>query len=198
MNELQFPISLQFKISTLASDFVAKDAEERTLAYVRQKLFKLKEDIGVYSDESRAEKMYSIMANKWLDFSASYLFYNVHNLPIGRVARKGWKSLWQARYEVYDGADNQDLLIQEENAWIKVADALLGEIPILSFFTGYFFNPSYVVNRPDGTLVARLTKKPSFFGRKFEITKEAPFEEGEEERILLSLMMLVLLERRRG
>jgi len=60
------------------------------------------------------------------------------------------------------------------------------------------FNPSYIVSRPDGTQVVRLQKQPSFFGRRFVVTQFGPFEQGEEVRILLGLMMMILLERRRG
>jgi hypothetical protein len=74
----------------------------------------------------------------------------------------------------------------------------LSEIPILGIFTGYFFNPSYNITRPDGTIVAKFKKMPSFFGRKFELTQVASLEDGEEERIKLGLMMMALLERRKG
>jgi hypothetical protein len=198
MNRLQFPLSLRFKISTFSSDFVAKDAQDRTIAYVRQKMFKLKEDVSVFSDESKERLQFSIKANKWLDFSASYQFLDSEGMNCGRVVRKGWKSIWKARYEIYDELDNQDLLIQEENAWVKVADSFLGELPILGFFTGYLFNPKYIVTRPDGTEVARLIKNPSFFGRKFNIEQLGDCDVNEEARLLLALMMMVLLERRRG
>jgi len=75
---------------------------------------------------------------------------------------------------------------------------LLSEIPILGIFTGYVFNPEYHITRPDGTLVFKLKKQASFFGRKFKLTNEALVEPGEEERILVGLMMMLLLERRRG
>jgi hypothetical protein len=41
-------------------------------------------------------------------------------------------------------------------------------------------------------------KMPSLMGRTFQLTKEAEFESGEEDRIKLGLMMMSLLERRRG
>ena len=53
MKNIQFPIKLKFNISTFRNDFVATDADARTIAYVSQKLFKLKEDITVYTDESK-------------------------------------------------------------------------------------------------------------------------------------------------
>lgn len=205
MEKLQFaftknayPLRFIFKITTLANDFVAKDANDELVAYVRQKLFRLIEDINVYEDEQKTILKYNIKANKWIDFSASYLFTDANGRETGRVARKGWASIWKARYEIYDEKQRQDLLIREENAWTKLGDAVFSEIPVLGMFTGYFFNPAYTVTRPDGTLVARLKKEASFFGIRFTVDKLSEFEEGEEERILLGLMMMILLERRRG
>jgi hypothetical protein len=198
MKNLHFPLDFTFKISTLANDFVVKDADGLTVAFVRQKLFKFIEEVNVYSDETRSEHLYTIKANKWLDFSAAYAFLNNDGREIGRVARKGWTSLWKAHYEIYDKNQQQDLIIREENGWIKVADTVFGQIPVLGLFTGYFFNPSYLVTRPNGEAVARLQKEKSFFGRKFSVSKLTEFEPGEEERIPLSLMMMILLERRRG
>ena len=198
MKALHFPLDFTFKISTLSNDFVVKDATGLTVAFVRQKMFKFIEEVNVYSDETRSELQYTIKANKWLDFSAAYAFIDQHGRELGRVARKGWTSLWKAHYEIYDENQQQDLIIREENGWIKVADAILGEIPVLGIFTGYFFNPSYVVTRPNGEAVARLKKEKSFFGRKFSVEKLTAFVPGEKERIPLSLMMMILLERRRG
>ena len=198
MQNLKFPLQFQFKITTLSNDFVALDSSGATVAYVKQKMFKLVDEIGVFSDELKVTKLFSINANKWVDFSATYTFTNDRGQDIGRIARKGWKSIWKSRYEIYDDKQKQDLLIQEENAWVKVGDAFLSEIPILGILTGYLFNPAYIVTRPNGTQVVRLKKEPSFFGRKFTVTKLNEFETGEEARIVLGLMMMILLERRRG
>ncbi len=198
VNDINFPLSLTFKIATIANDFVVKDANDTTISYVKQKMFKFVEDIEVFNNESQASKLYQIKANKWIDFSATYIFTNATGAEIGRVARKGWASMWKSRYEIYDENQQQDLLIEEDNAWVKVADAVLSQIPFLGILTGYLFNPSYSVKRPDGTVVASLKKVPSFFGRRFSVDKLAEFELGEEERIVLSLMMMILLERRKG
>lgn len=199
MNEkIIYPLDLKFNIASLANDFTATDAEGLTIAYVRQKMFKLKEKVTVFSDKTKTVKKYQIKADKWLDFNTSYNFTNSEGRELGRVARKGWKSIWKVKYELYDETDKQDLIIKEENAWVKVFDSLLGEIPILGIFTGYLFNPKYSITRPDCTIVARLSKQKSFFGRHFTIDKLTDFEEGEELRVFLGSMMMLLLERRRG
>ena len=198
MNSLNFPLNLTFKISTFSNDFVAKDNNGITVAYVRQKMLKLLEEVQVFGSESRSELNYTIRADRWLDFSASYSFTNRAGYEVGKIVRKGWASIWKAHYEILDENRQQDLLVREENPWIKILDSMLGEVPILGILTGYLFHPAYIVTRPNGTLVARLKKEPSFFGRRFTIDKLAEFEKGEEERILLGLMMLILLEKRRG
>ncbi len=198
MQNLSFPLDFSFKISTLANDFTAKDSKGQTVAYVRQKLLKLIDEITVYNNETKSIVQYTIKANKWIDFSATYTFSNKMGKEIGRIARKGWASIWKAHYEIFDENQKPDLIVREENGWIKLADALFSEIPIVGILTGYVFNPTYIVTRPDGTEVVRLKKEPSFWGRRFSVNKLNEFEEGEEERILLGLMMMILLERRRG
>lgn len=105
------------------------------------------------------------------------------------------KSIWKANYEILDENGLLEYTISEENPWAKVMDGLMGEIPVVSIFTGYLFNPKYIVTTPDGAIVVRLTKEPSFFGRRFRMDKLADIP-GDEERIMPSLMLL--LERRRG
>ena len=198
MTDLNFPISFEFKITTLSNDFTARDADGKMIAYVRQKMFKFKEDIEVFSDESRAKVNYRIKADKWIDFSAAYSFTDDKGQELGKVARKGWSSIWKANYDIIDQKQEPQYKIREENAWVKVADGLLGQIPILSYFTGYLFNPSYIVTDKNGEILVRLKKDPSFFGRKFSVSQVKPTDADDDHRIMLSLMMLVLLERNRG
>lgn len=198
MKNLQFPLELTFKITTLSNDFIVRDVNGIIVGYIKQKMFKLKEDITVYNDDTKSTVGYKIKADRWLDFSAAYSMTDSFGNYIGKIARKGWASLWKARYEIYDENNKQDLMVHEENAWVKVFDALLCEIPFLGIISGYFFNPSYIVTRPDGTAVARLQKERSFWGRKFSVNTLSQFEKGEDERLMLGIMMMILLERRRG
>ncbi|WP_371259614.1 hypothetical protein [Calothrix sp. 336/3] len=60
------------------------------------------------------------------------------------------------------------------------------------------FNPVYLVCREDGTVVMRLEKIPSFLSRKFTIKPIDKVDGREEQQIILSLMMMLLLEKNRG
>ncbi|GAB5419093.1 MAG: hypothetical protein Crog4KO_06010 [Crocinitomicaceae bacterium] len=199
MAELSFPMEFTFKIGTIWNDFVAKDANGSVVAYVRQKMFKLKESVSVYNNDAKSVLLFKISADRWIDYNASYRFtVGESETATGRVGRKGRKSIWKATYEIFDVDDTLEFTIREENPWAKVWDALLGEIPVISMFTGYLANPRYVIENTDGQAVIRFKKKPSFFGRHFTLEKVGELNKDQGERVLLSLMMMSLLERRRG
>lgn len=199
LKNLNYPLKFTFRIGTMSNDFVIEDSASSTLAYVRQKLFKFIEEIQVFSDTGKTNLEFTIKANKWIDFSATYTFTDKNGIEKGRVARKGWASIWKARYDVYDQNQHLAFHILEENAWVKFMDGLFGDIPVLGILSGYVFNPKYIVGRPDGSKVMRLKKTPSFFGRRFTLDKIGPTNNtSEDECIVLSLMMMILLERRRG
>jgi uncharacterized protein YxjI len=195
---MNYPIHFSFKILAIASQIYIRDSSGNLLAYVKQKLFKLKEDINVFGDEGQTQLLYNIKADRVLDFSAKYNFTDARGTFLGSIKRKGMRSLWRASYEIYDASDSQVMKINEENGWVKVIDALVGELPIVGMFTGYFFNPSYIVSRVDDRPVARLAKQPAFLEGKFEMTRIGDMSEDEEPRVVLSLLTMTLLERARG
>jgi uncharacterized protein YxjI len=194
---MNYPLQLTFKTLAIAQQLSATDATGKLVFYVKQKAFKLKEDVTVFGDEAQTQPLFHIRAEKMLDFNARFNFTDAEGKVVGAVKRKGMKSLWKTHYEIFEG-ENVLLTINEENPWIKVLDGLLGEVPVLGLLTGYFFNPAYLVTRSDGTLVLRLKKQPAFFEGRFLIEKYVEFQPGEEARALLGLIMMVLLERRRG
>lgn len=199
LNNLNYPLDFKFKITTLASDFNITDRHGNYVAYVRQKMFKLKEDVIVFNDESKSKELFRIKANQWIDFNASYSLNDlIDNKNFGRMARKGVRSIWKASYDILDAHDQQKFKIQEDNAWVRFWDGFVGEIPIIGMFTGYFLNPSYTVTGVDGKAYFKLKKMPSFFGRRFQLDRLIDIDDEEESLVILSLLMMVLLERARG
>jgi uncharacterized protein YxjI len=198
MQNVQFPINFKFKITSLANDFTATDAGGNVIAYVKQKMFKFKEDISIFSDETQTKVMYKIKADRWLDFSAAYSFYDENGNEFGKIVRKGWRSIWKTNYELIDQNDQPQYKITEENAWVKVLDSLFGQIPVLNIFTGYFFNPTYLLTNSNEDTIVKLKKQASFFGRNFEVEKIGSIDNDDDDRIMLGLMMMILLERHKG
>lgn len=203
---LNYPLKLKFKFR-LSPQFSLVDANGEMIGWAAQKLFRLKESVTVFSDSSRKETLYSIGADRIMDFGARYHFSDATGKPFGAVQRVGLKSLWRANYNILGATPNPvssrepqsaAMTIREENPWIKVIDGALEIIPFAELFTGYILHPAYNVTRPDGRLVMRIQKQAAFFESRFLVEKKGELDPLEEQRVLLSLIMLVLLERDRG
>jgi hypothetical protein len=195
---MNYPLKLSFKLLALASQIYIRDSSGNLIGYVKQKLLKIKEDINVFADEQQTRHLFNIKADRVIDFSARYNFTDSAGRAIGAIKRKGMRSIFKANYEIFDGTGVQVMQIHEENGWIKVMDSLVGELPVIGMFTGYFFNPSYIVERTNGTAVARLKKQAAFFEGVFELESLSQLSEDEETRVLLSVLTMTLLERSRG
>jgi len=195
---LNYPINLSFKKLAIASQIYIRDSNETLLGYVKQKLFKLKEDINIFADESQTQIRFNIKADRVIDFSARYNFTDGSGNPIGSIKRQGMRSIWKANYEISDASGNQVLNIKEENGWVKVVDALVGEIPIVGIFSGYMFNPAYIISKTDGNPVARLAKQPAFLEGRFQLTSLTALDNNQESLVLLGVLAMTMLERGRG
>ena len=139
---MQYPLSLSFKIMALAPQIFVRDANGDVVCYVKQKMFKLKEAVTVFRDQTKTDVFCEIKADRVIDWSAKYSFFDASGESFGSVKRKGMKSIWKAHYEVYDEADNHISNISEENPMAKVMDSVLGEIPIVGFFPATCSTPS--------------------------------------------------------
>jgi hypothetical protein len=197
--DIQYPLTLSFKIIALASQATVTDANGRVVCYTRQKLLKFREHVEVWTDKNRSSRLADIKANRMIDWSARYHSTDASGTPIGSVGRRGWRSIWKANYQVFNpGDDLPDFSIHEENPWSKVADSVLGGIPILGMLTGFFFHPRYIATRSDSTPAMRMAKESAFFEGRFRIEKVGNLTKREQLNLLLSFMMLVMLERQRG
>jgi len=203
LTNAQYPLFVSFKILALAPQLHITDSSGRSLVYVKQKLFKFKEKVEIFTDKSKSTKLGTIKANKVLDWSARYFFESNEAQPraIGSVGRKGMRSIWKASYEVFNpGDETPDYHISEENPASKIFDSLLGQVPIVGMATSYLFNPKYLATQKNsGEGVMRVTKKPALWEGKFQIDKLSQDLSSQQElNLIFSYIMLLLLERSRG
>ena len=84
---MNYPIELTFKLLALASQIYIRDADGNLIGYVKQKLFKLKEDINVFADESQSKLLFNIKDDRVIDFSARYNFTSSSGQFIGSIKR---------------------------------------------------------------------------------------------------------------
>ena len=79
---MKYPLNLSFKLLAIAQQITGTDAAGQVVFYVKQKAFKLKEAVTVFADVEQTKPMYTIKADRVIDFSARYDF-NDQNLTVG-------------------------------------------------------------------------------------------------------------------
>ena len=195
---MNFPLDIRFRIIAIASQLTVRDATGVLLCYVKQKAFRLKEDVVVFGDEAQSRPLYRIQADRVLDISAQYGITEASTgRALGSVRRRGMRSFWRAHYEV-EREGKTMFTIQEENPWVKVVDGFLGEVPVLGMLSGYLFHPAYRVTNAAGAPVLRAVKRPAFWEGRFQVEALTPLPDDEERLAVLAILMMLLLERQRS
>lgn len=194
---MDYPLTLTFKIIAISPQMAVTDAAEKLVFYVKQKAFKLREQVTVFGDREQTRPVAYIKADRMLDISATYGFEDPQGRRFGAVKRAGMRSIWRAYYEVLRGEETV-FTIREDNALVKFMDGVLYQIPILGALSGYVFHPSYTVARPDGTHVLAIRKQPAMWEGRFTIEKASELTPDEEAVATLSILMMLMLERSRG
>jgi len=196
--KVKYPLELSFRIIALASQIYVKDAQGNSVFYVKQKMFKLKENIEIYNDETKSQLLFTLKADRIIDFSPQHTLTDANNQECGIIKRNGGRSLWKADYTIT--VEGQQYTIKEHDAWVKVLDTLLGMVPIIGAFSGYLFHPKYDIVDNNQKQLATLVKTPAFFEGRFQLEAEALANmDAQKQTIFAALTMVVaLMERSRG
>ena len=103
-----------FKI--LGAAFHVYDEAGNLVMYSKQKAFKLKEDIRLYSDESMKVELLTITARSVIDFSAAYdVIDPLAKQKVGALRRKGWSSLARDSWMLLNARDQEIGTVQEDS-----------------------------------------------------------------------------------
>ncbi|MBK8024555.1 MAG: hypothetical protein IPK19_24785 [Chloroflexi bacterium] len=204
MSLYQYPLNLRFKLIALAPRITVTDASGRQVAYVHQKLWNLKEDVRIYTDEQKSREVFRINADRIIDVRAKYHFTDsATGQPLGYVQPRALMTIWRATYHIYDANGTVTHHIREDNPWVKVLDTLFQEIPFVGMFAGYLLHPSFTVYRgsePEDLSmpVLNLKKEPAFFEGVFTLDRLGEMSPQDEQRALLATMLMIQFMRRRG
>ena len=118
--------------------------------YVEQKMFRLREDIRVFGDESKTQELLLIQARNILDFSAAYdVIEAASGQKVGVLRRKGLHSMLRDEWEVLDAGDQPIGMLFEDS---------VGQALLRRFLLGSFLPQNYDITLGDER-VADLRQK---------------------------------------
>jgi len=97
---------LKRQVFALTGKFRYYDPNGNLIMFSEQKMFKLREDIRVFADESKMQEVLQIKARQIIDFSAAYdVIDSAYNQKVGVLRRKGMRSILRDEWEVLDAND---------------------------------------------------------------------------------------------
>lgn len=121
---------LRRQVFALAGKFRVYDPSENLVLFSEQKMFRLREDIRIYSDETKSQEVLTIKARQIIDFSAAYdVMDSMTGEKVGVLRRKGWRSLLRDEWEVLDSNDQvRGLLFEDTIQLALLRRFLLGSL----------------------------------------------------------------------
>jgi len=188
-NENQY--ELQQKVLAIAQQYRILDSSGNLVGYVKQKAFKLKEDIRVFADDSMQQEVLLIKQQQVLDFSGAFAVSDpaTGNL-VGYLKRKGLKSILRDKWEILD---TKGQIFGE----ISEADSALATlrrfIPFLAFIPKTY---EVMVN---GQLVATFKQKVKIIGDIWHLDFSADANRVLDRRLgICGALMMSMVERKKG
>ncbi|HUF37663.1 MAG TPA: hypothetical protein VMN57_04000 [Anaerolineales bacterium] len=105
------------------------DPSKRLVLFSEQRMFKLKEDIRVYADESKSAEVLTIRARSVIDFSAAYDVIDVAaGEKVGVLRRKGLRSMLRDEWELLDPRDALIGVLTEDSLQLALLRRLLSSL----------------------------------------------------------------------
>ena len=175
------------KIIALVGKILVTDAAGATLAFSRQKAFKLREEIRVFTDDSEGTLLLMIKARNIIDFGATYDVTAPDGRVVGALRRKGFKSMVRDQWMVLGPGDSVDGSLDEAGGTgLALARRF---IP----FVAWFVSQDYTMTA-NGSTVARMQRNRNPFVSRLEVQVERGAAAAQRRLLLAAAVLLLIIE----
>jgi hypothetical protein len=117
-------------LKLFGNEFRVLDANGNQVLFSRQKAFKLREDIRVWTGDDMQTEMLWIQARKIIDFAAAYdVIDSTTGQKVGALKRKGLKSIVRDEWILMDANDAEIGKFQEDSVGMAILRRFINIIP---------------------------------------------------------------------
>lgn len=182
----QFTIRRKF-FKIFGAAFHIYDANNNIVGYCKQKAFKLKEDIRIFTDESMSQELIRIAARSIIDFSATYDIINPDGSAAGSMRRKGMASTFvRDEWLLLDAKGQQVGTIKEDGSIM----------PLLRRYVEWvsLFSPeSFTLTRSNGSVAAKFRQHFNPIVYRMGVTLSDDFDPNEplDEMVVLAAACVI-------
>ncbi len=178
-------------LKVLGAAFHVYDESGSVVAYCQQKAFKLREDIRLYTDESKTEELLTMKARSIIDFGVTFDIMLPSGETIGSLRRKGMKSMFRDSWLMYSPEGAEIATMQEDSGALAILRRLHEVFAI--------FSPQkFQITKTDGTHVATLRTHFNLFVYRLGVTVHVEDEEVDELMVLAAACLIAAIEGRQG
>lgn len=173
------------KVLALAGQvYIYDETQKELLAYVKQKMFTLKEDITVYKDETKGQPIMKIKALHMVDFAAAYEVIDLEKeKKVGLLQRKGFKSMFKDEWLILNKSNEVIARLKEASGLSALASRMISMIP-----------QKYVIEMEgSGEQVAQINQKFGMIAHKFNADFSLDRDEQLDRRLGIAAIILLLI-----
>jgi hypothetical protein len=121
------------KILTIfGASFHVYDSSGAVVAFCRQKAFKLREDIRLFTDESMSTELLTMKTRSIIDFGATYDVALPSGETIGSLRRKGLSSLARDSWIIFGPEGKELATLKEDSTTMAILRRIHGAFALLS------------------------------------------------------------------
>ena len=162
------------------------DQDNNLVFFAKQKAFKLKEDIRIYSDESQTDELLTIKTPQILDIVA---IYNVTDATtgesVGAIRRRGIKAIVKDEW-IFLSTDGQEIgKLAEKSVMSAIMSRLIKLIP-----------QKYIVVLPDSREIAEIKQHFNPFVLKYTMNIAEGISPIDPRLLIAAGILLASIERR--
>jgi uncharacterized protein YxjI len=181
--------TIKKKVLTVWNKYWIQDQRGKNLGFSKQKMFKLKEDIRVYTDEKMKEELFKIKQQQILDLWATFAVVDTKtDATLGFIKRKALKSgLVRDEWEAYN-AQNQLI----GGIYEKTGRGLARK-----YMPGGKLIPQKMTFELNNAPVAKIDQKFKVIGDIWNLTCTGLPQDFDRRVLLGSMLLMGMIERKR-
>lgn len=166
------------------------DGVPKTIAFVRQKPLAMREQILIYSDDSRQHKIGLIKANKVMELAATYNVYDENDQFLGAIKKEFKRSLVSSSWTIYkdQAMDKPVCSVREKDNNIAILRRLWGFIPWVGELP---FPIKYHFLITDGESIVGEYNKITLFRDRYELLLTDAASQSFDNRVWIGLSILL-------
>jgi hypothetical protein len=179
----------QRKLFRWPPQFCFLDISGNTLAFLHKKVFTWKDDIRVFTDQTRSLELLTIKARKIIDWGSAFdVTDSIRHEKVGVLKRRGWKSLVRSEWLILDAFDQEVGRIVEQSATMAIVRRFLGTLV-----------PQYYRFEIRGRQVGTARQGIALFAPRMEVDfSDDPGRTFDRRLAVAATVLLMILEERQS